>query len=663
MFKRLIRLVRQEKVSLFIGAGFSIEANAPSVQKLKETILANIDNLEAKQQHSDDSLSDLSEFYVEEICNGSRNELISLLKDLFSFNPASMKDHEMLAKIPHFHNIFTTNYDTLLEDSYPAEALNVIRKDQDCAYIEENKPINIFKIHGDFQDADSLIITSSDYHDLLNGRKRNPQLWNVVKDEFLRKHILFIGYSLEDDNIVDIIKSISKAVNKNQKDMFLIAPKISERREGMLKKMKVQYCKAYATEFLETLIKELRKNISDDFKHKKVSAETYTKFCNAHDFIPVITTPAKGDNTIEDIKAVPGRTLNRRITFSVGEQYKHFFENVDFEKNSVYIPKSPLPHTPLLKIDGSELKQSFFEVNNIVIQKDFVSLFIGPSTTKISLNICIPSRNFIENVEGYTYKLNHNKVVIAFDCHIYETKIVFDYSDEGTSKQIKTTFNYQFKDTYTDNNKALLWIDFIDAAFSKEAFTIRSLIKMDFNTPGNYLSEEGKYFTKYKTFYRNIKEIELLSGQKFKSYNGYTSALYQNSAIVLAYLKQENIKFESKGGIDFSVRVPSNDEFVKVAKVNEKYAIVTGSENLIYEISDRKFNIPYMHNILNTCIINNLHAEDDGYTVIDLHYDDDVYYTQLDDKPINVKYKELTDIKHADIELKKDDTKQNIQLL
>ncbi len=118
MFDRLIRLVRQEKVSLFIGAGFSIEANAPSVQKLRETILADIDDIEAKQQHNDDRLSDLSDFYVEEICNGSRNELISKLKGLFSFNPTSMKDHKMLAKIPHFHNIFTTNYDTLLEDSY-----------------------------------------------------------------------------------------------------------------------------------------------------------------------------------------------------------------------------------------------------------------------------------------------------------------------------------------------------------------------------------------------------------------------------------------------------------------------------------------------------------------------------------------------------------------
>ena len=216
--------------------------------------------------------------------------------------------------------------------------------------------------------------------------------------------------------------------------------------------------------------------------------------------------------------------------------------------------------------------------------------------------------------------------------------------------------------TCKDNNKAILWIDFIDALFSKEKVTINSPIKMDLNTTNNYFSSESCSYAKFKSFYKNIKDIELLSGYKFKTYNGYTDDLYQNSVMVLAYLKKEIIKFESKGGINFSVRVPSDDEFVKVAKINEKYAIVTGSENLIYEINDRKFNVPYMHNILSTCIISNIHAEDDGYTVIDLHYVDDVYYTQLNDKPINVKYKELTDIKHVDIEFK-DDTRQNIQLL
>lgn len=42
MFEKLIRLVRKAKVSLFIGAGFSIEANAPSVSKLKVLSLQNL---------------------------------------------------------------------------------------------------------------------------------------------------------------------------------------------------------------------------------------------------------------------------------------------------------------------------------------------------------------------------------------------------------------------------------------------------------------------------------------------------------------------------------------------------------------------------------------------------------------------------------------------
>ena len=42
MFERLIKLVRQEKVSLFIGAGFSKEACAPSLHEFVITIARNV---------------------------------------------------------------------------------------------------------------------------------------------------------------------------------------------------------------------------------------------------------------------------------------------------------------------------------------------------------------------------------------------------------------------------------------------------------------------------------------------------------------------------------------------------------------------------------------------------------------------------------------------
>lgn len=188
------------KVSLFIGSGFSLEANAPSARMLCEAILSQIDDEQLREVHKDDSLADVSNFFVENVCNGSRNSLIEILQKQFEFKPGKMDDHQTLAKIPHFHNIFTTNYDTLLEDSYSKEDCLVIRKDADCAYLDNNKPVKVFKIHGDFINPDYVVITSKDYEDFFNNRV-NTQMWDVVKHDFLTKNILFIGYSLEDDNI------------------------------------------------------------------------------------------------------------------------------------------------------------------------------------------------------------------------------------------------------------------------------------------------------------------------------------------------------------------------------------------------------------------------------------------------------------------------------
>ena len=91
-------------------------------------------------------------------------------------------------------------------------------------------PTTIFKVHGDFTDPDSVVLTKSDYAKYKKNRP-NPQMWKMVDNEFLTKHILFIGYSLEDDNILEIIKTISRNINKNQKQMFLIAPGLSENKK------------------------------------------------------------------------------------------------------------------------------------------------------------------------------------------------------------------------------------------------------------------------------------------------------------------------------------------------------------------------------------------------------------------------------------------------
>lgn len=207
-----------------------------------------------------------------------------------------MDDHKILAKIPHFKRIFTTNYDTLLEDSYSYNDVQVVRTDADCAYVD--KPFTVFKVHGDFTDPDSVVITTDDYTNFFTNNK-NPMMWNIVTTEFATKNILFIGYSLEDNNILDIIGKVSSAQKNNQNEMFLIAPNISKEKQDVLRRMKVHYYDAVANTFLTQLVKELEEHISEDFENKCISPETYSRFWNSYKAVPTVVTPVKGNNVIK----------------------------------------------------------------------------------------------------------------------------------------------------------------------------------------------------------------------------------------------------------------------------------------------------------------------------------------------------------------------------
>ena len=62
--EHLIRLVRKEKVSLFIGAGFSLEAKAPSAWDLQQAILNELPSDDMKKEHAEDGLDTISQFFV-----------------------------------------------------------------------------------------------------------------------------------------------------------------------------------------------------------------------------------------------------------------------------------------------------------------------------------------------------------------------------------------------------------------------------------------------------------------------------------------------------------------------------------------------------------------------------------------------------------------------
>ena len=154
-FREINKLVRQAKVSLFIGAGFSFKAGGPSAEYLVRSLATRFPK-GYKQGLRSFPLDDIAKEYVR-LHHGQRDKLISFLKEKMSFKRKDLSNHQALALIPHLRHIFTTNYDSLLEDSYPVDSVRVIRRNSDCALPE--KEVNIYKIHGDMVCPEQIVIT------------------------------------------------------------------------------------------------------------------------------------------------------------------------------------------------------------------------------------------------------------------------------------------------------------------------------------------------------------------------------------------------------------------------------------------------------------------------------------------------------------------------
>ncbi|MGV7240641.1 SIR2 family protein [Caballeronia sp. M23-90] len=109
--------------------------------------------------------------------------------------------------------IVTTNWDGLLEGLFPDYAVYV---GQEALLFAQIQGIGeIYKIHGSYDDPNSLVLTSSDYGEF---HRKNPYLASKLLTFFVENPIVFLGYSLTDKNILDIIHSVLDCLSPENVD-------------------------------------------------------------------------------------------------------------------------------------------------------------------------------------------------------------------------------------------------------------------------------------------------------------------------------------------------------------------------------------------------------------------------------------------------------------
>lgn len=207
--------------SVMVGAGFSLNAcpagslsaSFPSWKELGDIFFNKLHGRSPGQESRYLSLLKLAEQVQASFGRPVLDRLLlNEIPDL-AFDPSPL--HSELLKLP-WQDIFTTNYDTLLERARASVTLkhyNVVIRKEDLLYARKPR---IVKLHGSFP-SPPFVITEEDY-------RRYPidhaPFVNTVRQSLLENTLCLIGFSGDDPNFLQWVGWVRDHVGKE------VAPKI-----------------------------------------------------------------------------------------------------------------------------------------------------------------------------------------------------------------------------------------------------------------------------------------------------------------------------------------------------------------------------------------------------------------------------------------------------
>ena len=207
--ERLAERSRRGELVLFIGAGLSGGAGLPGWQELLDQVNANLgtEALPAEELHRLD-VRDQARLLHRRLPDGIQPALVSLLP--FAHYGLG---HALLAAVSAKEAV-TTNFDLLYEAAVQAaEGRDTSPGEPAALAVLPYRPVRdgqrwLLKLHGSLDQKDSVVLTRDDY---LASPARHGALFGLVQAMLLTRHMLFVGYSLNDEDFHQLVHEVRQA--------------------------------------------------------------------------------------------------------------------------------------------------------------------------------------------------------------------------------------------------------------------------------------------------------------------------------------------------------------------------------------------------------------------------------------------------------------------
>lgn len=193
------------RLVLFLGAGVSTGAGLPGWDALLTMLASDA----AFNEHEMEALHELSILDRARIIRSrleskGRSATASLERVLTA--PHHSLTHGLLASL-NVVEVVTTNYDTLFETASEAAGVSIATLPYESIVGRDRW---LLKLHGSIgHRAEDIVLTREDY---LRYDDRRAALAGIVQALLITRHMLFVGFSLTDENFHRIIDDVRKAL-------------------------------------------------------------------------------------------------------------------------------------------------------------------------------------------------------------------------------------------------------------------------------------------------------------------------------------------------------------------------------------------------------------------------------------------------------------------